>query len=215
MTDSNIIIGKRVVLFNLEPPDLEHFVRIHREDKNGYLQRYCLKEMTQDEATKYVLALLSTNQVRVFTVLTKEGKKSRKAGYIYITDLSTRSCSLTGILDREFTTGLAKQLRKGKNTFSQDALHCILGYCFLKLGLDRVESDVMENNRLAMALLKKEGFKKEGILRRYAYINGQSHDVAIFSMLKEEFRNGQVERTGSQDTDVREAETTDVPNTVG
>lgn len=211
----NVLIGKRVILFNLEPADLDHFVKLHREDKNGYLHKYCFKEMTDEEARKYLIALLATQQILVFTAYTKEGKASRRAGYVYLSDVSQHACSLTGIMDKEFSTGLAKQLRKGKNTFSQDALHVILGYCFLKLGIERVQTDVVETNRLAMALLQREGFTKEGTLRKYICINGNDYNVAIWSILKEEYHDGQEKRAEYRDTDISKADTADIPNAVG
>lgn len=208
MQDINIIIGRRVVLFPLAPQDLEHFVKLHREDKHGYMQRFCLKEMTEEEAKKYILALLTTNSIIVFAAYTKEGKASRKAGYVYLSDITRHGACISGIMDKEFSKGLGKQLRRDKYTFSQDALHTLLAFCFEKMSLNRITSDVLEENRLAVALLKKEGLIKEGTMRQGAYINGEYKNVANFSMLKEEWKkNGQAKNSDNKSTDIREANT--------
>ena len=106
------IIGQRVILFSLEPTDLDHFIKTHQEDKNGFLGRFSLGQMSYDEAKKYILALLVTSEIMPFTVITKEGKASRKAGYVYITDLDVHSCSISGIMCPEFAKGLTKKLKK-------------------------------------------------------------------------------------------------------
>ena len=125
-----IIVGKRVVLFPLELADLDHFINLHREDKSGMMGRFCLREMTYEEARKYVLTLLATNQIRVWTGYTKEGKASKRLGYVYLTDITAFSCKVVGIIDKEVLKGLGKVIRQGKYTFSEDALRTILGWCF-------------------------------------------------------------------------------------
>lgn len=215
MENINIIIGRRVVLFPLVPQDLDHFIKLHREDRQGYMQRYCLKEMTEEEAKKYILALLTTNTIIVFTVYTKEGKASRKAGYVYLSDISRHGACISGIMDKEFSKGLGRQLRKDKYTFSQDALHTLLGFCFEKMGLNRITSDTIEGNRLAQALLKKEKFIQEGIMRQGAYINGEYKNIANFSLLKEEWKNGKAKDTDNNITGIPEADACDISNSVG
>jgi RimJ/RimL family protein N-acetyltransferase len=187
MTPHNetILTGKKVILFPLSEIDLDHFVRLHRADKNGYMQRYCLKEMTEDEAKKYAAHLIATNQIFVFTVLTKEGKASRRAGYVYITDLSNYACEISGIMDIEFARGLGRMLRKDKYTYSQDAVHTLLEFLFNKLNLERVQISLLEKNVIAIALAKKEGFEHEGTLRKYLRIGDTSENVAIMSIIRE------------------------------
>jgi len=184
------IIGKRVILFPLVPADLENFIKLHRDDKNGFMCRFSLKNMTEDEAIKYVFVLLTTAQILAFSVMTKEGKASRVAGYVYLSDITKYSASVSGILDKEFARGLSKQLKHGKRTYSQDALHTTLGFCFDTLGLSRVEADALEHNRIIIPLLNAEGFAKEGVLRNALLTDDGLKNVVIFSLLKEEWDNG-------------------------
>ena len=69
------IIGKRIILFELEVRYFDDFVKLHREDRSGYLNRFCLKKMTEDEARHYLAACIASMQIVPFTVITKEGKK--------------------------------------------------------------------------------------------------------------------------------------------
>lgn len=185
----NTLIGKRVILFPLEEHDLDDFVKIHRNDKRGVMCRFSLKEMTEEEARKYTIGLLAARQIIVWVVMTKEGKASRKAGYIYISDLSKFSVNVSGIMSRDFATGLSKQIRRNKYTFAQDALHTLLKHCFDELGLERIECGILEENRTAVALALREGFTKEGTLRKYFCINDELKNIVILSILKPEFHD--------------------------
>ena len=185
-----VLVGKKVVLFPLERVDFRHFVKLHREDKYGYMCRFSLADMAEEEAVRYVAALLATGDVIPWTVMTKEGRAARKAGYIYLTDLDSYSATIAGIMDKEFVKGLVKQIRRGKYTFSQDAFHTLLKFCFEELELERVMADVVNRNRTAVNLVVREGFKKEGLLRNYIKLNGSLYDVAVFGLLRGEWQNG-------------------------
>jgi RimJ/RimL family protein N-acetyltransferase len=46
----------------------------------------------------------------------------------------------------------------------------------------------MKPNAVSAKVLKKNGFKPEGILRRHEYKMGKIHDVLLFGLLKEEYK---------------------------
>jgi hypothetical protein len=187
----NTLIGKKVILFEFLPADLEHFVKLHREDKLGFMQDCCLKKMTEDEAKNYVRALVLTGQIQCWSVYTKDGKNSHRAGFIYLGDKSSFSCQVSGIMDNEFAKGITKRIREGKYTYSEDALRVILDYCFNKLNFIRVASSILPVNKRALALSKKAGFEEEGIMRKSFKLDDDVFsDVVKLAILKEEYQNG-------------------------
>ena len=149
--------------------------------------RFCLKKMTEDEAKSYIGLMISTGQIRVWTVYTKEGKASRKIGFIYLSDISSFSCLVVGILDKSVIRGIAKVIRKGKYTFSEDALRTIMKWAFNGAGFKRIEYRMLSNNLLSKRLAEKSGFVKEGRLRKAFKIDDDLKDVLIYSVLKEEY----------------------------
>lgn len=183
------VVGKRVVLFPTVPADLENFVKLHRADKNWYMGAYSLNYMTEDEAIKYVYALLATARILAFTVITKEGKASRRGGYVYLSDVTGHSATLSGIMDKDFARGLVRQMKKGKHTYSQDAIHTALKFCFETLGLNRVEVNALAQNRMMTHLVKAENFKKEGTMREAFLTDDGAKDVVIYSLLKKEWED--------------------------
>lgn len=70
--------------------------------------------------------------------------------------------------------------------YMNEALRAMLAYGFETLQLNRIEALVMLNNHASAAVLRRLGFREEGILREYAFFNGQFHDLRFFSLLRRE-----------------------------
>lgn len=187
----NPIIGRKVVLFPFEITDLNHFVELHRKDRNGFLQRFCLKNLGDEEARSYTVGVLSSGQISVFTVMTKEGKASRIAGYIYISGLTPNSCEISGVMDKQFSKGLGRLVRKDKYTYSEDAFRTLISYLFETINtMNRIQVEIVESNKLSLALVNKVGFTKEGVFRDYLYVDDRKENVVILSLLRKEFQHG-------------------------
>lgn len=80
--------------------------------------------------------------------------------------------------------GDKKNQGKGIGTF---AVKEILNHAFNNLNLQRVELGVLEDNKMAIHLYEKCGFKFEGRKRRARYKNGKFVDLLMYAILKEEF----------------------------
>ena len=63
-----------------------------------------------------------------------------------------------------------------------------LRYAFDHLNLERVFCEVFVENREAVALYEKLGFRREGLLRRHVFNDGAYRDVAVMGVLREEFQ---------------------------
>ncbi|WP_412734057.1 GNAT family N-acetyltransferase [Halalkalibacterium halodurans] len=63
----------------------------------------------------------------------------------------------------------------------------LIDHAFNDLGLRKVEINVATKNSKSKAIPEKLGFKQEGILRNYEYLNGEYHDRVIYGLLKEEW----------------------------
>lgn len=71
--------------------------------------------------------------------------------------------------------------------YMTEALDAILEFGFHEFELNRIEALTMLDNVASGALLRKLGFKEEGILRQHDYFKGRFHDMRLFSLLREEF----------------------------
>jgi RimJ/RimL family protein N-acetyltransferase len=66
----------------------------------------------------------------------------------------------------------------------------LVGFAFETLGLKRLEADVDPRNAASLHLLEKQGFRREGHLRRRYRIAGEWHDAVLLGLLREEWSAG-------------------------
>ena len=74
--------------------------------------------------------------------------------------------------------------RKG---YCTEAIHILLDYLFLNWGLHRIQCLTHPKNIPTQKMLEKIGFMKEGVLRKYFFMNGEWVDLAMYSILREEW----------------------------
>ena len=69
-----------------------------------------------------------------------------------------------------------------------EALSAIIKLGFQRAGLNRIQADVMPENRASVKLLEKLGLKNEGLLREYERWGSKGYvDLLMFSLLKREY----------------------------
>ncbi len=68
-----------------------------------------------------------------------------------------------------------------------EATQAVLQFCFERLGLRRLEADVVEGNAASAALLNKIGFTLEGVWRDRVFKRGAFHSLWQFGLLAPEY----------------------------
>lgn len=74
------------------------------------------------------------------------------------------------------------------NGYMTEALATIIRYGFTQMELHRVEAQIEPANENSKAVVRRLGFREEGIARERGYWRGTHHDLAQFGLLKQEFR---------------------------
>lgn len=178
-----IIKGKLTMLLPFAEYDLGKFIELHMADKDNNMGRFCLKEYTQEQALLYITGLIKRGEVFIWTVYSVNDDPEL-VGFIYLTDVSQYMVSLHGIMDKIF----AKTIKKTEGSYAFDAAKTLIAYCFHK-GVNRVETDVCQSNKKALALDKKLGFVKEGALRNVVIKDKGFDNLVILSILRDEYKN--------------------------
>ena len=79
-------------------------------------------------------------------------------------------------------------VKYARNGYMKEALKLLIPSLFVDLRLNRIEAATLEDNVASRNLLKKIGFKKEGVLRKYLKINGIWRDHVLYGLLENDFR---------------------------
>ena len=69
-----------------------------------------------------------------------------------------------------------------------EALRQVVHFGFVEMGLNRIETPVFQDNAASRRLLEKLGFCEEGVLREYEFLKGRFIDLAMYSLLKKDWR---------------------------
>ena len=88
----------------------------------------------------------------------------------------------------------APYARRGYMT---EALALVLRRAFGPLRLHRVEANIQPGNRASIALVRRAGFRREGLSRRYLKIGGRWRDHERWALTVEEWRPRRTRRTGT------------------
>ena len=78
--------------------------------------------------------------------------------------------------------------KHSRNGYMKEALKLLIPSAFVDLRLNRIEAATLEENIASRNLLKKIGFKKEGVLRKYLKINGNWRDHILYGLLESDFK---------------------------
>jgi len=107
------------------------------------------------------------------------------------TDKLIGSCQLHSInyIHRcaELQIRIGDPAERNKN-YGYEAVTLLLDFAFKDLNLQRVYLHVFASNSAAIRLFEKMGLKREGLLRKSAYINGTYVDVLLMAILREEHK---------------------------
>ncbi len=77
-----------------------------------------------------------------------------------------------------------------------EALPLILGWLFNTKPIDRIQATHLLGNEASKAVLQKAGMTYEGTLRKAVFHRGRSQDLAMYAILREEFKPAQQASTG-------------------
>lgn len=76
---------------------------------------------------------------------------------------------------------------RGKG-YATEAVKIIVDYLFLSKEIVRVQAVTDTDNSASQKVLQKAGFRKEGTIRKSAFIRGEWRDGCIYSILREEWK---------------------------
>ena len=76
--------------------------------------------------------------------------------------------------------------------YGTEAVKVMVDYLFLSKNIVRVQAITDVDNVASQSVLKKAGFKKEGTIRKSAFIRGEWRDGCLYSILREEWKEPKI-----------------------
>lgn len=99
------------------------------------------------------------------------------------------SCQLLGVhpihRHAELQVRIGEADARGRG-YGTQALELLVRFGFVDLHLHRISLHVFADNAVAIRTYEKVGFRREGVLRDAAYVDGRYVDVVIMGILKTE-----------------------------
>jgi RimJ/RimL family protein N-acetyltransferase len=76
--------------------------------------------------------------------------------------------------------------------YCTEAVEIIVDYLFLSKDIVRIESESRPKNTASIRVLEKAGFVREGLIRKSVFIRGEWKDGALYSILREEWKDPKI-----------------------
>lgn len=132
------------------------------------------------------------------TLLRNYKKQRRGEGSYFFIILKETNSLIGGINIIHIARGMMQSAFLGywigegyhNNGFMTEAVDLILPYAFEHMGLHRIQAACMPDNLPSCKVLKKTGFREEGIARKLVKINNRWQDHIIYALTQEEWSVG-------------------------
>ena len=172
--------GKTVNLRVMEKEDVPLFTEwVNKPEVFGEYNP--LHQMSKTEVEKM---LDNPSDFQLFFVEKKDGSKIGFIAHFHVLHLGTGSKLL------EIGYSLVPSER-GKG-YCTEAVEIMVDYLFLSKNIVRVQAITDVGNVASQKALEKAGFKKEGTIRKSAFIKGEWRDGCLYSILREEWKEPKI-----------------------
>ncbi|MFX0010056.1 MAG: GNAT family N-acetyltransferase [Candidatus Hermodarchaeota archaeon] len=85
--------------------------------------------------------------------------------------------------------GYMMEISERKKGYCTEAVKLFIDYLFLSTHLERIQATTDKRNIASQKVLEKCGFTNEGTLRKPLFMKGEYVDVALFSILRDDWKS--------------------------
>jgi ribosomal-protein-alanine N-acetyltransferase len=121
-------------------------------------------------------------EMKAFIIEKKDGTKIGQIGHFNMVSPYTKMLEIGYAL-------VPNERGKGHCT---EATQLMVDYLFLSKEIARIQATTHVGNAASQKVLEKAGFKREGTLRKAFQSRGERTDLAIFSILREEWKEPKI-----------------------
>ncbi len=174
------IVGEKLYLRALEPVDapvLKAWINDPEVTRN--LTIWCPMQVS-DEVAFIERTARDPNLIALGITLRDSDRLIGTVGFHPI-DWKNRSAS--------FGIEIGESSEWGKG-YGYEATRLMVRHAFTRMNLNRVWLVVYENNPRGMRCYERAGFRREGVMRQYHFMDGRYWDAIHMAVLREEWKDG-------------------------
>ena len=173
-----LLDGKNVNLKVMEKEDLPLFAEwINKPEVFGEYNP--LHQMSRTEAEKM---LENPLELKPFFIEKKDGSKIGFVAHFNVLHVAGKLLEIGYSL-------VPNERGKG---YCTEAVRIMVDYLFLSRETMRIQASTDTRNLASQKVLEKAGFKKEGTMRKYFFIRGETRDSYLYSILREEWKEPKI-----------------------
>lgn len=146
------------------------------ESKIGGSRRFVALEREQKWVNDLIM---NDNQSMVYLAVCEKGSDDI-IGYTSISDIDYRNGTC-------FWSGIKISPEKSGRGYGLQVTLLALRYVFEELRMVRCIGMGLEEHHVALRLMEKAGFQKEGLMRKYVYKNGEHKNNWLLSIIDEDY----------------------------
>lgn len=176
----NMWQGQKIKLRAVEVDDAEDFFSI--DDFDTDLQRLCDRihfPVSRAQVRQHVEKMAQSSPANDEFTWIIESMQGKAVGNINVFQCEKRNGT--------FKYGVGIKKGYWGQGYATEAIMMVLTYYFRELRYQKVNVHIYAFNERSIRLHEKLGFKKEGVLRRMVYTQGQFHDEVHLGLTSEEF----------------------------
>lgn len=175
---SYFLSGEKIALRAVEHDDVEAYVNWLNDSKVTFFLELGLRPAREAERETFWNLANATDDAVVFAMDNLATGKIVGTCGLYMIQWPCRRAQFNILIgDR----------RVWDNGFGHEATRLCLTYAFDKLNLNSIQLGVNASNARAVKAYEKAGFVHEGVRRQFIYRNGVYSDMAVMSVLREDY----------------------------
>ena len=177
----NDLFGKKVILRNPKKENWKEWAEL-RQGSRSFLQPWepiwPTNFLTKELFIKFINMIETALKKKTgYNFFIFHKKTNNLMGGISLTNFKSEGY-------KSITIGYWMGKEYAGKGYMRDSLKIISNYCFIDLGLNRIEAACLPKNLKSKKVLLNVGFKMEGYAEKYLNINGKLEDHLLLAKIK-------------------------------
>lgn len=177
MNNATFLASQNIILRSFSPNDALLFCQ-GENDPDVREALFLAYPINVDQIRDRIITQINSTNTALLTIADKTTNRAiGQTAFFRIDPISRSAIFYLALLDKS----------KWSQGLGTEATRLMIDYGFNTLNLHRIQLHVFQDNKTAIRIYEKIGFKKEGVLREAMYHHGKYCDFLVMGCLKNEW----------------------------